>query len=257
MSLSALPTALLIPPINLLPLGLAGVALASWSAQAPARKAGRVLVWLALGGLLLFSLPVTSGALIASLETGLVTGDLPADAGEGAIVILSGDPAHGGAGGLFPGSGIGALTLERMRAGALLSRVRHLPVLVSGGVLETGAVPIATTMAASLDAEFATSVRWVEDRSVDTWENAGYSTAMLRRDGIRRVFVVTHAWHMRRALMAFAHFGMPATPAPVRLDRWPQLEFEDFVPSVSALRGSYFAIHEWIGCAYYSLHIPP
>ncbi len=252
MSLSALPTALLIPPINLIPLGLAGAALAGLAHRPGWRRLGRGLMWLALIGLLVLSLPVTAGALIASLEVGLARGPLPPD-GAGAIVILSAEAAHPGGDGVFPDSGIGEMTLDRMRAGAALHRRTGLPVLVTGGVLEQGVTPIGTQMAATLAAEFATPVRWVEDRSDDTWQNAEFSAAMLKHDGIDSAYIVTHAWHMRRSLMAFDHFGIAARPAPVRFDRWPQPQFDDFVPSVSALRLSYFALHEWIGCLDYAL----
>jgi len=57
---------------------------------------------------------------------------------------------------------------------------------------------------------------------------------------------------MRRALMAFRHTGIATVATPVRLDRLPRLQLGEFVPSATALHNSYYAIHEWIGCAYYA-----
>ena len=49
-------------------------------------------------------------------------------------MILSGDAGHGGDGGMEQASGIGELTLERMRAGALLSdTARADSIALSGG----------------------------------------------------------------------------------------------------------------------------
>lgn len=250
MSLSSLPTALLIPPINLVPLGLAGLAL---SRRWP--RLGKGLAGLALAMLLLLAMPLTSGLLIASLEVGLpqdITApkvDPPA-----AIVILGGDAAYGApVGGIFPGSGIGALTLERMRAGVLLHRRTGLPILVTGDALEDGVTPIASQMAQALQDDFATPVQWIEPASADTWQNAQFSAVLLRQANIHSVYVVTHAWHMRRAMIAFARTGIAVTPAPIYLDRWPELSLDGFIPRVSSWLASYYALHEWIGCVYYAL----
>jgi len=246
MSLGALATAVIVPPLNLLPLGLAGLALAwRWP------RFGRLLIAVSLIGLLVFSLPVTSRSLIASLEWSLPRA--PPDRPPAAIVILGGDAGYGTEAGLEPGIGIGALTLERMRAGALLQRRTGLPVLVTGGALEPGAQPIAAQMAQSLHDEFGVTVRWVEPASDDTWENAQFSAAMLHAAGIGSVYLVTHAWHIRRAAMAFAHFGIATTPAPLRVDPAPRFSFDAFMPRATAMLNSYFALHEWIGCVYYEL----
>jgi len=64
---------------------------------------------------------------------------------------------------------------------------------------------------------------------------------------------VTHAWHMRRSLLSFRHFGMEAVAAPVRRDPWPSLRPEEFLPRTSAWVNSFYAMHEWVGLAYYSI----
>ncbi len=253
-SLGSLPAALLIPPLNLLPLGVAGLALSAM--RRPAwRRVGRWATGIAVAGLFLFSLPVSGDVLIRSLETGLPRDPVAAAAAlhPGAIVILSADASDGAAGGIEPGSGIGAMTLDRMRAGAILARRTGLPLLVTGGSLEAGAAPIAQQMAASLHDDFGISARWVEPRAADTWENAQFSAQMLRADGIGAVYVVSDAWHLKRALIAFGKAHMPAIAAGVRFDRAPAFDMDDFVPRISALQSSYYAMHEWIGCAYYAL----
>ena len=260
MSLGSLPSALLIPPLNLLPLGLAGLALSTLR-RPRWRQLGRWATGLAVAGLFVLSLPACAEVLIWSLEAGLPRGAVPDDSGAskidrpGAIVILSGDAALGDAtGGIEPGSGIGVVTLDRMRAGAVLARRTGLPILVTGYSLEEGAAPIAVQMAHSLREDFGTSARWVEPAASDTWENAQFSAKLLRADGITSVYVVTDAWHMKRSLMAFARTGIAATPAPTRFDRLPVLEMSEFVPHIWPLQASYYAMHEWIGCLYYALH---
>jgi uncharacterized SAM-binding protein YcdF (DUF218 family) len=246
MSLGALATAVVVLPLNLLPLGLAGLA-ASWRWP----RFGRLLMAASLLGLLVFSLPVTSHTLIASLERGLPRA--PPDQPPAAIVILGGDAGYGTDTGLEPGTGIGPLSFERLRAGARMQRQTGLPVLVTGGELEPGAAPIAEQMARSLHDEFGVPVRWIEPKSDDTWQNAEFSAALLHAAGVTSVYLVSQAWHLRRGAMAFAHFGIATTPAPLRYDRPARFNFDEFMPHASAVLNSYFALHEWIGILYYAL----
>ncbi len=233
----------LIPPASLPVLAMLGGLLALRR-----RRAGRVLVMLAVAGLFVLSLPDTARLLIWPLERGLPLVPPPGHP-PAAIVILSGDIAHEAGGGVT----VGALTLERLRAGARLARRVKLPILVSGGPLHPGEPALAQLMAQSLAQDFATPAAWVEAASKDTWQNARLSEAILRRHHIDSIYVVTQAWHMRRALLAFAPLSVAVTAAPTLLDPPPELAWSKFVPQVAAWQMSYFALHEWIGIAYYEL----
>ncbi len=236
---------LVLPPINLALAVFAGFLLLR---TRPCL--GRWIIGVASGLLLLLAMPAVSGFLIFALEQNLPLHP-PADAPPGAIVILGGEMKQ--TGGAHPGFAVGPLTLERLRAGARLFRKTHLPVLVTGGVLKDNGPPIAELMARSLEQDFHVPVRWIEPRSRDTWQNAAYSAVILRKAGIRSVYVVTHAWHERRAMIAFRRAGLTATAAPVRLDRYA-LELPDsLVPTASAWLESFYALHEWVGCVWYSL----
>ena len=237
--------ALLLPPANLPPIAVAGLVVRRWY-----RRVGEFMTAASCVLLLLMSMPLFGGALLVALEQ-----YPPPDAGDaakaGAIVILSATIAHYG--GEDPGFGPGQLTLERERAAASVFRRVQLPILVTGGVLRSGGPPIGEVMAQSLRDDFQIPVRWVEPRSTDTWENAEYSARMLRANGITTVYLVTHAWHMRRALIAFHHFGINVIPAPVELDRYPKFSSYYLLPKIAGWQTAYYAAHEWIGCAYYAL----
>jgi uncharacterized SAM-binding protein YcdF (DUF218 family) len=243
--LKAAAVALLVPPTSLVVVALIGL-LIEWRF----RRIGRFLTWFALLALLVLAMPAVGGSLLAALERNLPLTPSPT-APPQAIVVLGGDALRGGTQTLIVH--MGPLSLDRVRAGALLYRATRLPILVTGGALHKAEPPIATVMADSLVHDFQVPVKWTETASRDTWENAHLSAAILREQGITSVYVVTQAWHMRRAIMAFTDAGITVTAAPPRLDRVPTLIAVDFLPEISGWRSSFYALHEWIGCAYYAL----
>ncbi|MCP1509011.1 uncharacterized SAM-binding protein YcdF (DUF218 family) [Pseudomonas marginalis] len=202
---------LLLPPGILLLL----LALAWWFRRSRPRLAGCCFA-LGLGGMWLMSLPVMVEWSARALETAppLAREDWSSLAQHAdAIVVLGsgrerGDPAWGS----DQPTGIG---LERQRYAARLAKASGLPVLTSGG-LHYGTPPSeAELMALSMRDDFAVTVRWKEERSRTTWENAQMSAEILLPEGIKRVVVVTQAWHMPRAVWSFEKAGFSVVPAPV------------------------------------------
>lgn len=245
MSLNQFAVALVVPPLILVPIALGG-AIVGWRF----RRTGLTIATIATFFLLLLAMPAVGGSLLSSLERGLPltppAGDPPQ-----AIVILAGDAGHR-AGPLI--EAIGPLTLERLVAGARLYRRVHLPILVTGGRTEPRPDPsLAARMAHILRRDFGVPVRWEEQRSKNTCQNAAFSARILRQNGIHSIYVVTHAWHMRRALFCFRHYGMVVTAAPVTPNRAPTPILSDFAPSMHGWLDSYYGFHEWIGLLWYHL----
>lgn len=241
-SIQWLATTLLLPPIGLL---LAALLLLAWRG-----RAARLLVALLLLTTLAMSTPYVAGTLRSSLERAVPD----TAAGEvGAIVVLSGDIAHAREG-IEPGS----LTLERMRKGAELHRTTGLPILVTGGVISRRSdVPVAELMRRAYGTDFGVAVRWVEPMARDTRDNAERSARLLREAGISRVFVVSHAWHLPRALAAFERASIAPVPAPVRLSPLPDGSFSDWIPSPRAALDSWYFLREWAGILVYRLRDGP
>jgi len=160
--------------------------------------------------------------------------------GSGAIVILGGgirpDAAE------YGGDTLNELTLERVRYGARIARLTGLPVLVTGGAVYGGEAE-SKLMREALEREFNVPVRWTEDRSRTTHENAAFSAPILRGAGIDSVVLVAHSFDMRRARAEFAAQGIQTYPAPTSIPP-PKASLADYLPSAGGLRMSYYATYE-------------
>lgn len=144
-------------------------------------------------------------------------------------------------------------TTERVLHGAWVARVTRLPVLVSGGRPYPDRSAEAVLMKRLLEQRLATPVRWVEDHSRDTEGNARESAKLLL-PAHRRILLVTHAYHMPRALRAFERAGLQpiavphgflGTPDPTSPFGW--------LPSASGANVNWLAAHEGIGGLWYRL----
>jgi uncharacterized SAM-binding protein YcdF (DUF218 family) len=144
-----------------------------------------------------------------------------------------------------------AQVLARLRYAAHLQRTLGKPVLASGGAPEGNPVPEAQLMRQVLQHDFRVPEVWVEERSRNTFENALRSGEMLKPAGIDRIYLVTHAWHLRRARIAFEHAGFKVIPAPTGFATRYKLTVLDFLPDARALRDSGLFFHEVVGIGWY------
>ncbi|MGH6626637.1 MAG: YdcF family protein [Burkholderiaceae bacterium] len=244
--LKPLLTALVLPPAAPLLLALLGVLL-GWRKKA----AGAALTLAALGSLWLLScnavaiwlsqtlLPPTAPLAAAQLQNSPVQ----------AVVVLGGGiqaqaPEYGQA-------QLNSFTAARLRYGAWLAKQARLPLAFAGGVGWANAGTAAPSEGevarrAALQ-DHGLALRWVDEQSRDTAENARMLGALLKRDGIQRIALVTHAWHMPRSVRAFEAAGFEVTAAPtgyiVAMNR-PLLEW---LPSAHGLQSSRQLLHEWLG----------
>ena len=240
-------TALLLPPTGPILLALFGL----WLAQSKSRRwrhGGTFLTATALLTLLALSLPLTGNALLARLEPfPAISKTQLADTQ--AIVILGGGSYFGAS--EYGGDTVGSASLERIRYGAKLARESRLPLLVTGGS-PFGGRPEGESMKAVLESEFGIKVRWVEAASHDTAENASLSAPILKSAGITRIALVSHGWHLPRAIPLFEREGLTVTPAPTVFTRPSPSLIEDLLPG-GGLSNSRYALHEYLGLLFNTL----
>lgn len=240
-------SALLLPPLNLLILGAAGILM-----QRRWPRAGTTIARLSLVLLAVLSTTAGSRLLIMPLEAMAPALTSPTATGAQAIVVLGGGrrrdaPEYGGQD--VPR----ATVLARLRYAVRLHRQTGLPMLVTGGSPEMNADSEAELMARVLRDDFNAPPRWVEGESDNTAQNAQYSAAMLRQAGISRIFLVTDALHMPRSVRVFAQAGLTVTAAPTSYLGRGALIAPDFIPSGGGLSDTHYAMHEWIGLLWYRI----
>jgi uncharacterized SAM-binding protein YcdF (DUF218 family) len=229
-----LAKAIIFPPAGLLLLAVLGLFLLK-------RRPGlaRACLILALGSLWLLCTPWVSDVLTALAEH-YPPLDLRNTGGAQAIVILGG----GGQRAFAPeygGPAAEPLLLERLSFGAYIARKTGLPILVTGYHIE------AIAMRDTLQRNFDTPVRWLDDQAYDTFENARNSVRLLEADEVHRIVLVTHATHMWRSVHEFAGTGIEVVPAPVGILTERELGVLRFIPRADALARSNVALNELAG----------
>jgi uncharacterized SAM-binding protein YcdF (DUF218 family) len=83
----------------------------------------------------------------------------------------------------------------------------------------------------------------LETRSLNTWQNAQYTAALLKDHPADQLYLVTSGIHLRRGLLYFGHFGLHGQPVRA-----------DYVSAMSSLTPQSYnflvmdlAVHEYIG----------
>lgn len=216
------------------------------------RRAALLTLGTGLLAFYLLSTPLVAGRLNAYVQSIPALSDEAAKgASAQAIVVLSGglhynSPEYGG-------MTVDDITLERIRYAARLHRLTGLPILVSGGRPPGAGVTLAGAMKDSLAQDFGIEDVVVEDRSLDTQENAVFSARILKERGVKTILLVTHASHMPRAVSAFTQTGLDVVPAPTVFAYTSLDSPTSYIPRLSGLGESHYALYEIAGRLWYAL----
>lgn len=103
----------------------------------------------------------------------------------------------------------------RIHDGARLHLSTGIPLLLTGkGTGDSGFEAESEKMEDILLRSYGVGPRWVETESIDTHQNAVFSWCLVSGMGVRRVALVTDAFHMPRARAEFEAAGFRVVPAP-------------------------------------------
>ncbi|MHB1188524.1 YdcF family protein [Thiobacillus sp.] len=213
-------------------------------------RLGTSLILLATTALYVLSTPWVGGLLLKTLEISTPVSPAQLQTAD-AIVVLGGGRRTDAA--EYGGDTLNGLSLERLRYAAFLHRASGLPILATGGNPDGGTLAESRIMQHILETEYGIAPRWVEDASLTTWDNARLSAPLLKQAGVRRIVLVSHAWHLRRAAPLFEAQGLGVVPAGIQFSRTGVDSILDLLPTPAGLRDSTFALHEWLGILWYKL----
>ncbi|WP_326542124.1 YdcF family protein [Pseudorhodoferax sp.] len=209
--------------------------------------AGLVLLWLLCCNAVAIRLSDALLPAVAALPPAQAAG-LPSR-GVQAVVVLGG--------GLYPqvpeldGPQPSSYTGARALYGAWLARESGLPLGFAGGIgwANAGAAgqpDEADAVARLLARTGLAPLRWADSSSRDTIENARNMAALLQRDGVERIALVTSAWHMPRAVRAFESAGLVVLPAPMGFAVPYQRPVLEWLPSAHGLANAHNVLREWL-----------
>ena len=238
---------ILLPPSGLIL--LLAIGLFVWLIRL--RKTAAFLILTATVLLYLASNPFVSRILIDSLQYQHdVLKEVPEDIQ--AIVVLSGGRA--------PISReyrnldtVNSISLERLRYAARLAKVHTLPIVLVGGSVHDERKSEASLMQQALKADFGIDASILEEESRNTFENARFANKILKENSISKFLLVTHAYHMPRAMWCFEDVGLEPIAAPTRFYKRNALapELKDYIPKATALHKTRLVLHEYIGLLWY------
>jgi uncharacterized SAM-binding protein YcdF (DUF218 family) len=241
-------------PLTVLSLALAVVLVCLWRRR---RETPRVL-WLLtvpVAVLLVSSIPAVNYPLLGSLEWGYPPrNERPAKAE--AIVVLDGGVSFPDA--TRPEAELGPDSMRRCaHAAALYHQGRPCPVVVTGGYRDPHG---SGRTISQVMGDFLTRLGVkpdnliLEDRSRSTYQSAVECRRLLDERGIRRVVLVTDAFHLRRAVGCFRKQGVEVFPSGSWYQatefRW---EAGTFLPNLGGAQAFQSVLGEWAGLAWYRL----
>ena len=191
----------------------------------------------------LFCTSLVSERLMGALESAYTPPENP----QGDVVIMLG-------GGAFPDtpdvSGQGTLCsspANRLLTAVRLQKELAVPIILSGGQVYSDSGPEAVIAKRILmDLGVPEDKIIVESKSINTTQNAKFSTEIMRERGLNKPILVTSAFHMRRSVLNFAKNGMEVTayPSDYRVNLRHDFHYNKLRPSVAALDDNVLVLQE-------------
>jgi len=216
---------------------------------------GRFLAVASAAAIYLLSTPFVAAWMAAGLEIHAPLGPTTLQAGsvDALVVLMAGRdtdaPEYGRK------DSVSRYSRDRLSYAAHLHRKTGLPIILSGGLAEDGRPALAILGDEVLQSSFGIRAAAVETQSRNTWENARNLLPILAAHDIHKIALITHAWHMRRALVSFSDSGLDILPAPTYFIHETNDDgvtlISDWLPSVNSLHDSTNVLHEYLGLLWY------
>lgn len=163
----------------------------------------RIILWISVTFILVFyiTLWITYYPLVSRYDT------ISPDGKSRSVAIVLGAAMHQ--------EGPSPALTERLEMALKLYRQGLVPKIILSGGLDRVGVTEAEGMRRYLVAHGVPEhVLILEPKSTNTLENLTYSAALMREHQLASCYLVTHDYHMTRALIYAKQVGLDAAPAP-------------------------------------------
>jgi uncharacterized SAM-binding protein YcdF (DUF218 family) len=211
---------------------------------------GRRLLVLALAVLLISSSPFISNISMNSLERQFKPNTVSGSPTVDVIVVLGGTVSTS----LPPKSEPDEIYGARLTSAYRLFREKKAPLILvtSGSAYRTQEGLLRHESSDMKDYLQGLSVPAEaiieESKSRNTKENFLYSQQILKKRQIKKIILVTSAYHMPRAMKWFSKAGIEITPFPTEFKSNEGLmSYQDIIPSQSAFNDFSTALKEYLG----------
>jgi uncharacterized SAM-binding protein YcdF (DUF218 family) len=150
----------------------------------------------------------------------------------------------------YDGADLQGPAYMRLRYGVGLAKELNVPLVVSGGLgwssHDDGNVSEAEVACQIAAREWQFTNTIAENKSRDTRENAQLTRHLLPGP-TRTIALVTHSWHMPRAVRHFQAAGFDVHPAPMGYILLAGTFSSRWIPTASSLRDSSWVLRERLG----------
>lgn len=164
-----------------------------------------------------------------------------------AIVVLGGGVDTGQPDGIHQ---LKPTALDRLKVGIELSRKTGIPILVTGGKgfrAEVDSEKEAEISRRVAFEAFNYDIKWTESESRNTHENAINSKRLLSKEGISKIALVSHYWHIPRSQMEFQNVGFEVIVVPMGFSSKNKQDLQNTIPNGTSLSESINTLKEIFG----------
>jgi uncharacterized SAM-binding protein YcdF (DUF218 family) len=194
----------------------------------------------------LLSTPYFSHMLIGNLESQYHPPAKPV----GDVVIVLGGGATFDTPNLDGEGHLSGSAANRALTGILLERKLNVPIIIAGGQVYSDSGNEAQITRRLWQGLGATKI-FIEDKSLNTRQNAENVKKILESNGFKNPILVTSAFHMKRSVFYFEKSGVSVVPYPAdyKVNVVNEVSVHNFIPSAGSFDNSSVALKEYLGLA--------
>ena len=137
---------------------------------------------------------------------------------------------------------------KRIVYGASIASKEKIPLIFTGGGVGFESKMVKHDIK-YLEKSFNFYIKtYFENKSKNTKQNAYFTAKLFKKLGFnKKIYLVTSAFHMKRAMIDFKKAGFKVIPRPTDYLSNYTYVWYDFLPSMESLYKSYWAMHEYLG----------